>query len=146
MPAIPTSPVRLQKLLARLKNENTKNMQDVRNMRTPRSSISPKKRAEVLEKTGGRCHICGQRFAAKRPWVADHVHAYAGGGKHSTKNFLPAHAECNRQRWHYSSERLQWIMQLGSWAQSEIARGTVDGKTLAEMYVKGKGGRQRRTR
>jgi 5-methylcytosine-specific restriction endonuclease McrA len=73
-----------------------------------RESLSPRERDQVLAKTGGRCHLCGDPIEGK--WKADHIAPYALGGGHSPDNYLPAHSLCNGYRWFYKPEEFQWIL------------------------------------
>src|SRR5688572_19653681 len=66
-----------------------------------RISLSATARADILEKTGSRCHLCGGSIKSTDSWAADHVLAYAHGGLSSPDNYLPAHRLCNNYRWHY---------------------------------------------
>ncbi len=56
-------------------------------MTTLRASISPKTRREVLAKTGGRCHMCGDDLGTS--WQVDHVLPHKSGGLDSVDNFMP---------------------------------------------------------
>src|SRR5262245_57718438 len=53
-------------------------------------------RAEVLRKTGGRCHVCGSRLTKK--WRVDHVIPHYLGGAATLENRLPICRVCNGLR------------------------------------------------
>lgn len=74
-----------------------------------RSSLTAKQRWTILEKTDGRCHICGGKVDSD--WQADHVLAHSTGGAHAVDNYFPAHTLCNNYRWDYGSEEFQWISE-----------------------------------
>ena len=42
-----------------------------------RTQLSPAQRQRILQRTGGRCHLCGGLIEAA--WQADHVLAHSGG-------------------------------------------------------------------
>src|SRR5690606_9620590 len=46
-------------------------------VRRQRQSLTPRQRAAVLAKTGGRCHICGGKIRRASLWHADHILAHA---------------------------------------------------------------------
>ena len=54
-------------------------------------------RAAVLERTGGRCYLCG-RALDPSAFDVDHVHPLAAGGAHAPANVAPACPTCNRRR------------------------------------------------
>jgi len=97
-----------------------------------RKSPAKSKKAPILQKTGGRCHICGGVIDGK--WQADHVLAHALGGEHAPDNYLPAHPICNKYRWFYGMEEFQWILKLGVWLRTEIERETDCGKLAAKQF------------
>lgn len=101
--------------------------------RPGRRSLSAKHRAAILEKTGGRCHICGGRIEGK--WHADHVLAHSRSGEHAVDNYLPAHATFNNYRWDYLPEEFQLIMKLGVWARTQIEKETKPGRVVAEGFL-----------
>lgn len=74
-----------------------------RRPRPPR--LTTAQRNEVLEKTAGRCHICGGEIHGS--WSADHVLAHSAGGGNTADNYLPAHGLCNNYRWDYLPEEFQ---------------------------------------
>lgn len=120
--------------LADLRNErrSIKAHEKLRNGQ--RQLLNKKQRLEVLEKTGGRCHICGGTISDR--WEADHVLSHSRGGCHSVGNYLPAHRICNNYRWDYTSAEFQEIMKLGIWIRSQIEKQTSVGKDVAEQFIK----------
>ena len=87
----------------------------------------------VLDKTNGRCHICGGIIEGNE-WHADHVLAHSTGGKHSEENYLPAHSLCNNYRWHYDPEEFQWILKIGVWMRTQIERGSTIGQEASRRF------------
>ena len=87
----------------------------------------------MFRKTGGRCHLCGGTIVESN-WQADHVLAHSTGGIHVVDNYLPAHSLCNKYRWHYEAEELQWVLKLGVWIRHEIERGTAIGKAAGKQF------------
>jgi hypothetical protein len=114
------------------------------NTRGPRRALTPAQRAEVLAKTGGRCHICGGRIKRGSRWAADHILAYAQGGPHDVSNYLPAHGPCNGYRRHFGAEEFQWILKLGVWFRTQIARRHPRAMEFADYYVRHEQRRDRR--
>ena len=90
-------------------------------------------RREILEKTGGRCHICGGEISDK--WQADHVRPHSAGGTHSVDNYLPAHKTCNNYRWDYLPEEFQLILKLGVWARTQIEKDSPAGRNICEKFA-----------
>jgi len=108
-----------------------------------RSILTKAERAEVLSKTGGRCHICGGAIEAEA-WQADHVLAHSAGGKHSVDNYLAAHSICNNYRWHYDAEEFQWILKIGVWMRTQIENETTIGREAGEKFCEHERRRTRR--
>ena len=50
--------------------------------------------AQIVERDGGRCRLCGRPGADS----ADHVKRLADGGSDEPSNLRAAHVACNRQR------------------------------------------------
>lgn len=109
-----------------------------------RSRLNKSDREAILAKTGGRCHVCGGD--CQDSWQADHVLAHSGGGEHSLDNYLPAHRLCNNYRWNYRPEEFQYILKLGVWARTQIARETSVGAEMAARFVKYEAARRSRRR
>ena len=103
------------------------------NKRQGRSRLSTKEREAVLQKTGGKCHICGGEIAG--PWDADHIMAHSTGGQHATDNYLPAHESCNNYRWDYLPEEFELILKLGVWARTQVEKGTRLGRDVEESFA-----------
>lgn len=134
----------LEARLAKLKQARKRQHVRAREEGRRRGSLTPRQRRDVLDKTAGRCHVCGGKV--KGSWHADHVIAHSGGGGHSVDNFLPAHRLCNTYRWDYSPGEFQLILKLGSWVANEIRHATPLGRAAAEGFVKKERRRARRVR
>lgn len=102
------------------------------NRRPRRSRLTFSEREQILQKTGGKCHICGGDISGD--WHADHVMAHSAGGKHAPDNYLPAHKSCNNYRWDYLPEEFELILKLGVWARTQVERGTQVGKDIEEKF------------
>lgn len=102
--------------------------------RRPRRTLCKSDRAEILRKTGSRCHFCGGEI--RGVWDADHVLAHSAGGRHSVDNYLPAHRTCNNYRWDYLAEEFELIVKLGIWIRTEIEYGTRIGRTIESAFSK----------
>jgi 5-methylcytosine-specific restriction endonuclease McrA len=102
---------------------------------TPRSrqTLSNAEREEILARTAGTCHICGELIEGD--WEADHVSAHSGGGAHVLDNYLPAHRLCNNYRWDYRGEEYLHILKLGIWLRTQIEKKTGVGRYAAESYL-----------
>jgi hypothetical protein len=118
-----------------LHQERHRRVVDGRETRPKRKTLTKDERAQVLEKTAGRCHLCGGSISSNGKWHADHVLAHASGGRHSIDNYLPAHKLCNKYRWDYSAEQVQWILKVGVWAVSEMRRETPIGSKMGVRYA-----------
>lgn len=111
--------------------------------RTPRPrSLAASERAEVLGKTGGKCHICGGEITGA--WEADHVRAHSAGGRHAADNYLPAHRACNNYRWDYLPEEFLLILKLGVWVRTQIENGTPLGAEIDKRFSAHDAARDRR--
>jgi hypothetical protein len=104
--------------------------------RLPRASLSRAERSKVRAKTGGRCHLCGEVIEGE-DWQADHVLAHAIGGDHKIDNYLPAHRDCNRDRWHFSAKEFQWIIKLGVYLRMQIEKENPAALAIAEKFCMG---------
>jgi 5-methylcytosine-specific restriction endonuclease McrA len=99
-----------------------------------REKITKKQRANILEKTGGHCHICGGLIDGA--WVADHVFAHTYGGENSLDNYLPAHRICNRAKWFYGTEEFQWILKMGIYFRTQLEEvENPNAVTLAKTFL-----------
>ena len=94
--------------------------------------LTAAERADILSKTGGKCHICGGDIRGL--WNADHVMAHSAGGKHSADNYLPAHSTCNNYRWDYLPEEFELILKLGVWARTQVEKGTIVGQSIEQRF------------
>jgi len=119
--------------LASLRYERRRRELEIRSHRRKRQPLTPSERQTIMNKTGGRCHICGGEI--ERYWNADHVFARAQGGSHSTDNYLPAHSICNHYRWFFGPEEFQWILKLGVWFRTQIQRKKPGALRLAEGFL-----------
>ena len=99
-----------------------------------RKPLSSDERETVLQKTGGKCHVCGGLIDGY--WEADHVLAHSSGGDHSVENYLPAHRTCNNYRWDYLPEEFQEILRLGVWLRTQIEKETAVGKTAGGSFAR----------
>lgn len=99
-----------------------------------RLPLTRSERAQILEKAGRRCHICGG--AIDGAWHADHVRPHIGGGTSDLPNYLPAHAVCNTYKWFYVPEEIELILKLGGWARDQIEKQTTVGRALTAEYFK----------
>ncbi len=109
-----------------------------------RLGLSTAQRREILAKTGGRCHVCGDR--AGKSWQADHVLHHQLGGGHSIDNYLPICRECNSLRWSYSPRVMRLIMRLGVYAKREVRHGTALGEGLVRLLIRRLGVNRKRRR
>lgn len=58
--------------------------------------MSTKRRAEVFERCGGICHICGDKIDGTRErWDVEHIVPYALTRDDSDENLAPAHVRCH---------------------------------------------------
>lgn len=137
MSKLPTTPMKLRKRLERLKKQRRARNQSIRATRANRRAHSATDRKDIGRKSGWRCHICGRKVDI-RNWVADHVLPHAAGGKHDLRNYLPAHPECNRDRWHWSAEEYRLILKFGLWMRNKIDGPSKFGRLLAEEFTKRK--------
>jgi 5-methylcytosine-specific restriction endonuclease McrA len=103
--------------------------------RVARGRLSRSERDEILAKTGGRCHFCGD-FIKGDKWQADHLSAHSRGGSDATDNYLPAHSSCNRYRWVYGGDEFLGILRLGVWLRTQIDTETKVGWDAAKAFRK----------
>jgi 5-methylcytosine-specific restriction endonuclease McrA len=96
--------------------------------------LSRDQRLIVHAKTDGRCHVCGEVVDPLK-FEADHVKNHTSGGASTAENYLPACKTCNGYRWHYLPQELQWILKLGIWAKTQVAKGTPVGHEIAKGFV-----------
>src|SRR5690606_41271095 len=91
-------------------------------VRRQRQSLTPRQRAAVLAKTGGRCHICGGKIRRASLWHADHILAHAHGGPHNTDNYLPAHSAGNGPHRAFTPEEFHGIIKPWVWMKTRITK------------------------
>ena len=120
------------KLLTALRGERRRLKARRKLLRSSRGVLSKADREVILEKTNGRCHICGGEIDGT--WHADHVLAHSVGGGHAVDNYLPAHASCNNYRWDYTAAEFQEILKLGVWSRTQVERGTTVGREIAARF------------
>lgn len=108
-------------------------------------ALTKQQRQIIHDKTDGRCHVCGREVSVAE-FEADHVKTHSSGGTNVTNNFLPACRTCNNYRWHYLPDEFQWILKLGIWARTEIAKDTRLGNLMAAAFMKRETGREKRRR
>ena len=99
-----------------------------------RKQPTPKQRALIYKKTGGTCHVCGDRVG--RVWHADHVVPHYRGGDSTIENFLPICSVCNRLRWAHRPRTIRKILRLGIYARREMKNQTELGLALKSLYRK----------
>jgi 5-methylcytosine-specific restriction endonuclease McrA len=142
--ALPRSAIRLAQRLRELRLDRRKRKATQLGLAQSRKRLSGYDRRAVWEKTGGRCHICGESVGKR--WQADHVFPRSTGGTHSAENYLPAHRLCNNYRWDYSPEELQWVLKIGIWARKQIETGSPLGVRISEVFYRYEIRRQKRRR
>jgi len=123
----------LRRILCKLRARRKKRVRRLRVNRISRRSPNSESRKKVLEKTEGRCHICGGVLEGD-DWHADHVLAYAAGGSRSLDNYLPTHSLCNSYRRCFSDVEFQWILKLGVWLRTQIANDTKIGRMAGQRF------------
>jgi 5-methylcytosine-specific restriction endonuclease McrA len=128
--------------LGALRKKRRRRELEVRSHGRRRQSLTPSERQAIMNKTGGRCHICGAEI--ERDWTADHIFAHAQGGLHGTDNYLPAHPICNQYRWFFGPEEFQWILKLGVWFRTQIQTKKSNALRLAEEFLLHEARRERR--
>ena len=100
-----------------------------------KASLTPRQRARIRKKTGGKCHVCGGALGSD--WQADHVVPHHLGGARVEDNYLPACRRCNRLRWAYRPEVLQLILRFGVIAKQQIRHDTELGRQLLRLAKRG---------
>lgn len=63
--------------------------------KTDDASIPPRVRLRVLDRDGGKCHLCKLVIKTGETWDADHVTALINGGENRETNLAPAHKHCH---------------------------------------------------
>jgi 5-methylcytosine-specific restriction endonuclease McrA len=131
---VPNNTIELSAYLRALSNSRGSLKKQTRLQRRQRKRLSSAERDTILEKTDGRCHLCGGPIDGA--WEADHVLAHIRGGGDSVDNYLPAHRICNNYRWFYLAEEFQEILRLGVWLRTQIEKQTRLGESAGEEFVK----------
>lgn len=66
---------------------------------TARRKLTPHRRLQVWEKTGGTCVLCERKInGAREQWIAEHIRALELGGEDDLSNMGPAHKTCARDK------------------------------------------------
>jgi hypothetical protein len=139
-PYLPRSPDELVERLQFLHEERKKLPRPPR-----RLALTTQQRADVLDKTDSRCHLCGGKITENK-FAADHVLSHAAGGEPKLGNYLAAHGLSNGTRWFYSPEEFQWILRMGKWARKQMEDRTPTGMKMLQPFLDDeKGVRKRRT-
>ncbi len=62
---------------------------------TARRKLTPHRRLQVWERTGGVCVLCERKIDGVRGrWIAEHIRALELGGEDNLANMGPAHESC----------------------------------------------------
>jgi hypothetical protein len=62
---------------------------------TARRKLTPHRRLQVWEKTGGVCVLCeGKIDGVRERWIVEHIRALELGGEDDLSNMGPAHQAC----------------------------------------------------
>ena len=131
--SVPDSFRELRNAVVQLARRRQRSKEESRSARLVRKRLRTEERRQILEKTDGRCHICGGRVDGA--WQADHVMAHSRAGSHAVDNYLPAHQLCNNYRWDYEPEEFQLILKLGVWARTQIENETARGVQVGEGFL-----------
>jgi hypothetical protein len=121
----------LLKLIANLQDERRATKQPAQKRKT----LTPAQRKAVHVKTDGHCHVCGVAVPLNK-FQADHVQAHTHGGEHAEANYLPACADCNRLRWHYTAQEIQLILKLGRWMKTRLQQQDDWALDAAKAFVR----------
>jgi hypothetical protein len=140
----PETVEQLTSLLRALRVERRSRKAALKGLGRRRRPLSAAERGRILDKTAGRCHICGGMVDER--WQADHVLAHSGGGAAEADNYLAAHTLCNNYRWDYLPEEFQLILKLGVWARTQVERNTSLGEQIASAFVAYEKARRKRRR
>ena len=129
---LPELPQELVARFRRLRAErDQRNTEQLLKAKLPHAKLD---RSAVLQKTAGRCHICGGVIDPGSYWEADHVFPASGGGASEIGNYLPAHGLCNTAKWDQSGEELQWVLKIGVWAKKQMEDGSELGSSMLEGF------------
>lgn len=122
---------------------NLINVREGNKTKKKRTGLSKQTRQLILDKTDSKCHICGKEVSLDK-FEADHVKNFTSGGEDNEANFLASCRTCNNYRWHYSPQEVQWILKIGVWAKTQMAKETSIGRVMAEQFVKSEVSRENR--
>jgi hypothetical protein len=139
---IPVSSNKFAEYLRKLRQKRLSIQHLQKGLKKKRHPLAKADRKIILEKTNGRCHICGGRVGER--WQADHVLAHSAGGAHSAANYLPAHPTCNNYRWNYLPEEFELILKLGVWIRTQIEKETKVGKECGNAFLAYERNREKR--
>lgn len=64
----------------------------------PRKRFSPKERAEIFAKAGGRCAKCTRKISSADDWDIDHATALARGGTNGDDNLQVLCGWCHEDK------------------------------------------------
>ena len=130
---IPTTSEQLSERLKELHDEQRQRRKETRG--SERKALTQKERAQVLQKTDARCHLCGEPISKTSSWSADHVLPHSSGGRHAVDNFLAACGVCNRYKLDSPPERFQLILKMGVWSLGQIETKTKLGHQMAAKFL-----------
>ena len=130
---IPETPEEFTRYLTELHDEQRERRKQTSGSK--RKALTQKERAQVLQKTDARCHLCGEPISKTSRWSADHVLPHSSGGRHAVDNFLAACGVCNRYKLDSPPERFQLILKMGVWSLGQIASETKLGNRIALKFI-----------
>lgn len=99
----------------------------------PKRQPTASERLVIAKKTGGHCHICGDKL--HRHWEADHVVPFRHGGTSKLSNLLPICKECNILRKAHSPATIRKILRLGAYARAEARKNTDLGELIRDQWI-----------
>jgi 5-methylcytosine-specific restriction endonuclease McrA len=85
-----------------------------------RRKLTPHRRLQVWERTGGRCVLCEGRIDEVRErWIVEHIRALELGGEDDLSNMGPAHEACGLVKtqddhWRTAQAKRQKIRHIGA--------------------------------
>jgi len=87
----------------------------------------PRKRTEAYCNPGGSIYV--------HPRIKTPRILARGGSALGTARYLPAHSTCNRSRWFYNAEEIQWILSIGVFMRTQIENMTTIGWEAGEKFL-----------
>ncbi|MFD0463323.1 HNH endonuclease [Microvirga aerilata] len=111
---------------------------------TARRKLSPRRRLQVWESTGGVCVLCTRRIDGVRErWIAEHIRALELGGVDDLSNIGPAHEACavtktredHRRAAHAKRQKIQHIGAEASKRPLPFGKGSRWKRTLSGKIV-----------